>query len=213
MMGPLNTEIRGVIPRTMECIFESIMSKDEGTEYTIQVSYVEIYCERLADLLNPRNQNPRIRERKGRGIFVEGCEQCYVKDSSEVYKLMNIGTANKHMAETKMNATSSRSHCVFLMNLAQKELTTETRKTSKLIMVDLAGSEKVKRTEASGQTLAEAQQINLSLTNLGMVINALTEKQKHIPFRNSKLTRLLSDSLGGNSRTRMICNASPSSTN
>ncbi|GAB5355251.1 hypothetical protein AAMO2058_000189700 [Amorphochlora amoebiformis] len=216
MMGILGTENEGIIPRIVEQIFGTIeteISKEEPeTDFEVQVSYVEIYMEKVKDLLNPKNQNGnlKIRENPKNGIYIQGVTEQWVSNADEVYRVMDIGVGNRAIASTKMNSESSRSHSVFSMKVAQISKRTGSKKVSKVFLVDLAGSEKVRKTEAKGQTLKEATMINRSLSALGNVINALTENKPHIPYRNSKLTRLLSDSLGGNAKTCLILTASPS---
>ncbi|RCI04814.1 hypothetical protein CU098_002774, partial [Rhizopus stolonifer] len=187
MMGSSidDPENKGIIPRIIEQIFESIQMAPANMEFTVKVAYMEIYMERVKDLLAPANDNLPIHEDKVKGVYVKGIKEVYVADTSEVYDVMRIGGDNRVVAYTNMNAE-----------------------------IDLAGSEKVGKTGASGQTLEEAKKINKSLTALGMVINSLTDgKSSHIPYRDSKLTRILQESLGGNSRTTLIINCSPSSYN
>src|SRR5277367_2913515 len=209
-----NDEGRGVIPRIVEQIFASILSSPESIEYTVRVSYMEIYMERIRDLLAPQNDNLPIHEEKNRGVYVKGLLEIYVSSVQEVYEVMRRGGTSRAVAATNMNQESSRSHSIFVITITQKNVETGSAKSGQLFLVDLAGSEKVGKTGASGQTLEEAKKINKSLSALGMVINALTDgKSSHIPYRDSKLTRILQESLGGNSRTTLIINASPSSYN
>lgn len=152
----------------------------------------------------------QIHEEKNRGVYVKGLSDYYVGDQSDVYEIMRQGGLARAVSSTNMNIESSRSHSIFLVTIQQKNTDTGSQKTGNLYLVDLAGSEKVGKTGASGQTLEEAKKINKSLSALGMVINALTDgKSSHIPYRDSKLTRILQESLGGNSRTTLIINASP----
>lgn len=205
---------RGVIPRIVEQIFASIMSSPSTIEYTVRVSYMEIYMERIRDLLAPQNDNLPVHEEKNRGVYVKGLLEIYVSSVQEVYEVMRRGGAARAVAATNMNQESSRSHSIFVITITQKNVETGSAKSGQLFLVDLAGSEKVGKTGASGQTLEEAKKINKSLSALGMVINALTDgKSSHIPYRDSKLTRILQESLGGNSRTTLIINCSPSSYN
>jgi kinesin family protein 5 len=209
-----NDEGRGVIPRIVEQIFASILSSPESIEYTVRVSYMEIYMERIRDLLAPQNDNLPIHEEKNRGVYVKGLLEIYVSSVQEVYEVMRRGGTSRAVAATNMNQESSRSHSIFVITITQKNVETGSAKHGQLFLVDLAGSEKVGKTGASGQTLEEAKKINKSLSALGMVINSLTDgKSSHIPYRDSKLTRILQESLGGNSRTTLIINASPSSYN
>ncbi|KIE02102.1 kinesin, partial [Metarhizium majus ARSEF 297] len=207
-------EGRGVIPRIVEQIFASIMSSPSTIEYTVRVSYMEIYMERIRDLLAPQNDNLPVHEEKNRGVYVKGLLEIYVSSVQEVYEVMRRGGNARAVAATNMNQESSRSHSIFVITITQKNVETGSAKSGQLFLVDLAGSEKVGKTGASGQTLEEAKKINKSLSALGMVINALTDgKSSHIPYRDSKLTRILQESLGGNSRTTLIINCSPSSYN
>ncbi|KAF8846875.1 kinesin-domain-containing protein [Acephala macrosclerotiorum] len=207
-------EGRGVIPRIVEQIFASILASPGTIEYTVRVSYMEIYMERIRDLLAPHNDNLPVHEEKNRGVYVKGLLEIYVSSVQEVYEVMRRGGSARAVASTNMNAESSRSHSIFVITITQKNVETGSAKSGQLFLVDLAGSEKVGKTGASGQTLEEAKKINKSLSALGMVINNLTDgKSSHIPYRDSKLTRILQESLGGNSRTTLIINCSPSSYN
>ncbi|KAF3767810.1 kinesin-domain-containing protein [Cryphonectria parasitica EP155] len=205
---------RGVIPRIVEQIFASIMSSPSTIEYTVRVSYMEIYMERIRDLMAPQNDNLPVHEEKNRGVYVKGLLEIYVSSVQEVFEVMRRGGNARAVAATNMNQESSRSHSIFVITVTQKNVETGSAKSGQLFLVDLAGSEKVGKTGASGQTLEEAKKINKSLSALGMVINSLTDgKSSHVPYRDSKLTRILQESLGGNSRTTLIINCSPSSYN
>lgn len=207
-------EQRGIIPRIVEQMFASILRSPGNIEYTVRVSYMEIYMEKIRDLLAPQNDNLPIHEEKSRGVYVKGLLEIYVSSVQEVYEVMRRGGAARATAATNMNQESSRSHSIFVVTITQKNVETGSAKSGQLFLVDLAGSEKVGKTGASGQTLEEAKKINKSLSALGMVINSLTDgKSTHIPYRDSKLTRILQESLGGNSRTTLIINCSPSSYN
>lgn len=216
MMGSsIDDEVgRGVIPRIVQQIFASIMSSPSTIEYTVRVSYMEIYMERIRDLMAPSNDNLPVHEEKNRGVYVKGLLEIYVSSVDEVYEVMRRGGNARAVAATNMNQESSRSHSIFVITVTQKNVETGSAKSGQLFLVDLAGSEKVGKTGASGQTLEEAKKINKSLSALGMVINSLTDgKSSHVPYRDSKLTRILQESLGGNSRTTLIINCSPSSYN
>ncbi|OAA62511.1 kinesin heavy chain [Niveomyces insectorum RCEF 264] len=216
MMGSSINDVegRGVIPRLVEQIFASILASPATIEYTVRVSYMEIYMERIRDLMAPQNDNLPVHEEKNRGVYVKGLLEIYVSSVQEVYEVMRRGGNARAVAATNMNQESSRSHSIFVITVTQKNVETGSAKSGQLFLVDLAGSEKVGKTGASGQTLEEAKKINKSLSALGMVINALTDgKSSHIPYRDSKLTRILQESLGGNSRTTLIINCSPSSYN
>ena len=207
-------EQRGIIPRIVEQMFRSILQSPNNIEYTVRVSYMEIYMERIRDLLVPQNDNLPVHEEKSRGVYVKGLLEIYVSSEQEVYEVMRRGGNARATAATNMNQESSRSHSIFVITITQKNVETGSAKSGQLFLVDLAGSEKVGKTGASGQTLEEAKKINKSLSALGMVINSLTDgKSTHIPYRDSKLTRILQESLGGNSRTTLIINCSPSSYN
>ena len=216
MMGTSieDDEGKGVTPRIIEQIFSSIMSSPPTIEYTVRVSYMEIYMERIRDLLAPQNDNLPVHEERNRGVYVKGLLEIYVSSVEEVFEVMKRGGNARAVAATNMNQESSRSHSIFVITVTQKNLETGSSKSGQLFLVDLAGSEKVGKTGASGQTLEEAKKINKSLSALGMVINALTDgRSSHVPYRDSKLTRILQESLGGNSRTTLIINCSPSSYN
>ncbi|GAA5966588.1 hypothetical protein JCM8115_006881 [Rhodotorula mucilaginosa] len=213
MMGPNidDPEMKGIIPRITEQVFASIMTSPANLEYLVKVSYMEIYMERIRDLLSPENDNLPVHEDKQRGVYVKNLSEFYVGNSAEVYEIMRQGGSARAVSSTNMNAESSRSHSIFVMTIQARNTETGTQKTGSLFLVDLAGSEKISKTGATGQTLEEAKKINKSLSALGMVINALTDgKSSHVPYRDSKLTRILQESLGGNSRTTLIINCSPS---
>lgn len=207
-------QLKGIIPRITEQIFQSIVESDAHLEYLVKVSYMEIYLEKIRDLLAPQNDNLQVHEEKNKGVYVKNLSDYYVSSAREVYEIMRTGGNARMVSSTNMNAESSRSHSIFLISINQRNTETGAQKTGNLYLVDLAGSEKVGKTGASGQTLEEAKKINKSLSALGMVINALTDsKTKYVPYRDSKLTRILQESLGGNSRTTLIINCSPSSYN
>ncbi|KAK4949814.1 hypothetical protein LTR10_011656 [Elasticomyces elasticus] len=215
MMGDMDdTDKKGITPRIIEQIFDAILVHGSAQiEYTVGISYLEIYMERIRDLLNPVMDNLPINEGP-KGPYVKGLREIYVNTVEEVYTAMHLGQRSRVTASTNMNLESSRSHSIFLVTINQKDVNTGSQKSGMLYLVDLAGSEKVGKTGATGQTLEEAKKINKSLSALGMVINALTDgKSSHVPFRDSKLTRILQESLGGNSRTTLIINCSPSSYN
>jgi len=216
MMGVLGTEMRGIQPRVIEDLFDYIENQPEGCEdeYTVQISMCEIYLEKLRDLFNPINDNLPIKQNAKQGIYIDGAVEQYCATSREVLDAMEAGFFNRATSATKMNAESSRSHCVTILKVT-KRLPDGSAVISKLKMVDLAGSEKTKKTEATGMRLKEAQCINQSLTALSQVLNVLTkgDPTAFVPYRNSKLTRLLEDALGGNSKTSLIVAASPCSFN
>lgn len=202
----------GIVPRIIKDLFEAIKSKKEY-QYTIQVSYVEIYLEKIRDLLNTSNDDLEIRESRFKGLWIEDLTEVYVSSFDDAIKTVRKGELNRTVAATLMNAHSSRSHSLLIINLNQTNIRKQTKTTSRMVFVDLAGSEKVEKTKAEGIVLKQAQATNKSLLNLGIVIRALLDKQSHIPYRDSKLTRLLTDSLGGNSKTHLIVTCSPASYN
>ncbi|KAM3622331.1 uncharacterized protein V6R79_023291 [Siganus canaliculatus] len=204
----------GIIPRISEDIFEHIFAMDENLEFHIKVSYFEIYMDKIRDLLDVTKTNLSVHEDKYRVPYVKGCTERFVTSPEEVMDVIDEGKANRHVAVTNMNEHSSRSHSIFLINIKQEHVETEQKLSGKLYLVDLAGSEKVSKTGAEGALLDEAKNINKSLSALGNVISALAEGTKsHVPYRDSKMTRILQDSLGGNCRTTMFICCSPSSYN
>uniref|UniRef100_A0AAR2J146 Kinesin-like protein n=1 Tax=Pygocentrus nattereri TaxID=42514 RepID=A0AAR2J146_PYGNA len=204
----------GIIPRIAEDIFNHIFSMDENLEFHIKVSYFEIYMEKIRDLLDVTKTNLSVHEDKNRVPFVKGCTERFVSSPEEVMDVIDEGKSNRHVAVTNMNEHSSRSHSIFLINIKQENVETEQKLSGKLYLVDLAGSEKVSKTGAAGAVLDEAKNINKSLSALGNVISALAEGTKtHVPYRDSKMTRILQDSLGGNCRTTMFICCSPSGFN
>ncbi|EEH15777.2 hypothetical protein PABG_05864 [Paracoccidioides brasiliensis Pb03] len=216
----------GLIPRTCEDLFQRIESSESpNISYNVRVSYFEVYNEHVRDLLVPRTDTPyylKIRESPTDGPYVKDLTDVPVRSFAEILRLMRRGDASRTVASTKMNDTSSRSHAVFTIMLKQihHDLSTDetTERTARIRLVDLAGSERAKATEATGQRLREGSNINKSLTTLGRVIAALADnkpgrirKNKEIvPYRDSILTWLLKDSLGGNSKTAMIACIAPS---
>ncbi|OMJ87327.1 hypothetical protein SteCoe_11015 [Stentor coeruleus] len=201
----------GIIPRMVTTVFDKISEAEDCIEFSVKLSYCEIYLEKIKDLLDTSKTNLKIHEDRARGVYIEGLTEQYVTCDEEVYDLMTIGTDNREVAYTNMNAGSSRSHSLFLLTVGQTNSKDLSAKTGKLYLIDLAGSEKVSKTGAAGKRLEEAKNINKSLTVLGQVIYSLTDgKSSHIPYRNSKLTRVLQDSLGGNSKTCLIVTCSPS---
>lgn len=204
----------GIIPRIVSDIFTHIYSMDQNLEFIIKVSYFEIYMDKIRDLLDVTKINLSVHEDKNRVPFVKGATERFVGKPEEVFDVIEEGKSNRHIAVTNMNEHSSRSHSVFLINVKQENLENEKKLSGKLYLVDLAGSEKVSKTGAEGTVLDEAKNINKSLSALGNVISALADGNKtHIPYRDSKLTRILQESLGGNARTTIIICASPASFN
>ncbi|XP_064182755.1 kinesin heavy chain [Anguilla rostrata] len=212
MEGKLHdSHLMGIIPRIARDIFDHIYSMDENLEFHIKVSYFEIYLDKIRDLLDVSKTNLAVHEDKNRVPYVKGCTERFVSSPEEVMDVIDEGKANRHVAVTNMNEHSSRSHSIFLISIKQENVETEKKLSGKLYLVDLAGSEKVSKTGAEGAVLDEAKNINKSLSALGNVISALAEGTKsHVPYRDSKMTRILQDSLGGNCRTTIIICCSPS---
>ncbi|KAI0407730.1 kinesin heavy chain [Xylaria palmicola] len=219
----------GIIPKICQDMFERInhLQQDKNTRCTVEVSYLEIYNERVRDLLNPSTKgNLKVREHPSTGPYVEDLAKLVVGSFQEIENLMDEGNKARTVAATNMNETSSRSHAVFTLILTQKTFDTDTKmeleKQAKISLVDLAGSERATSTGATGARLKEGAEINRSLSTLGRVIAALadlsTGKKKKgaggtVPYRDSVLTWLLKDSLGGNSMTAMIAAISPADIN
>nr|XP_026253712.1 kinesin-like protein KIF1B isoform X4 [Urocitellus parryii] len=225
MMGKQEESQAGIIPQLCEELFEKINDNcNEEMSYSVEVSYMEIYCERVRDLLNPKNKgNLRVREHPLLGPYVEDLSKLAVTSYTDIADLMDAGNKARTVAATNMNETSSRSHAVFTIVFTQKKHDSETNlsteKVSKISLVDLAGSERADSTGAKGTRLKEGANINKSLTTLGKVISALAEVSKKkkktdfIPYRDSVLTWLLRENLGGNSRTAMVAALSPADIN
>lgn len=233
MMG--TGEQPGLIPRTCQGLFERIENEQNSSiTYNVHVSYFEIYNEHVKDLLTPKTNPPtylKIRESKADGVYVQNLTDEPVKCYEDIQRLMKIGDLNRTTAATKMNDTSSRSHAVFTLTLKQiqHDLSSDStiERLARMRLVDLAGSERANRTEATGQRLREGANINQSLTTLGRVIAALADPKRNkpargagaqntpkrraevVPYRDSVLTWLLKDSLGGNSKTAMVACISP----
>ncbi|XP_029436643.1 kinesin-like protein KIF1C isoform X2 [Rhinatrema bivittatum] len=225
MMGKQEKDQQGIIPRLCEDLFARISeNKCTDLSFSVEVSYMEIYCERVRDLLNPKSKgNLRVREHPIMGPYVEDLSKLAVTSFDDIADLMDCGNKARTVAATNMNETSSRSHAVFTIVFTQKrhdEMTSlDTEKVSKISLVDLAGSERADSSGAKGVRLKEGANINKSLTTLGKVISALAEvqnkkkKSEFIPYRDSVLTWLLKENLGGNSRTAMIAALSPADIN
>ena len=197
-------EWKGIIPRGFDHVITAIQTS-ENRKYVVRASFIEIYNEDIYDLLDKKGDVKKdLKESKDRGVFIKDLKTVPVKSVDEMFQLPDYGNSNRSVAKTNMNATSSRSHALFSVHI--ESLEGDKVKASKLNFVDLAGSERQGKTGATGDTLKEGAKINLSLTALGNVINALVDGKKggHIPYRDSKLTRLLQDSLGGNTKTLMI---------
>ncbi len=216
MQGVLeDPELEGITPRLARYLFEQITKlSSEKVEYVIKASIIEIYNEKIKDLIDVTKVNLQVREDKVKGIYIESLSEYIVDSAGKVLNLIKKGMNNRSVNATNMNEQSSRSHCIVVLNIIQNNLKDLSAKAGKLYLVDLAGSEKISKTGATGVVLDEAKMINKSLTNLGHVINSLTDgKNSHVPYRDSKLTRVLQESLGGNSRTCLIITCSPSAFN
>uniref|UniRef100_A0A4W3I2C2 plus-end-directed kinesin ATPase n=1 Tax=Callorhinchus milii TaxID=7868 RepID=A0A4W3I2C2_CALMI len=231
MMGKQEKEQQGIIPQLCEDLFARINDRSNANlSFSVEVSYMEIYCERVRDLLNPKTKgNLRVREHPILGPYVEDLSKLAVTSFNDISDLMDSGNKARTVAATNMNETSSRSHAVFNIIFTQKtddsNADTSTEKVSKISLVDLAGSERADSTGAKGTRLKEGANINKSLTTLGKVISALADvdsgsnknkkkkKSDFIPYRDSVLTWLLRENLGGNSRTAMVAALSPADIN
>ncbi|KAL0583560.1 hypothetical protein ABG067_006478, partial [Albugo candida] len=205
------TEHNGIVPRTAEELFNCIHNADANLEIITKLSYAEIYMEQVSDLLNPTKTRVKlqIRENKRGDFFIENVVEMSVKSPQEFMDYVMKGNNKRAIAAIKMNKRSSRSHTILMVTVPQRHVETQVVKSGNLYLVDLAGSEMVRKTEAVGRRLEEAKMINRSLSTLGIVNNNLTNpNMSHVPVRDSKLTRILHDSLGGNSRTTLIVNIS-----
>lgn len=238
-MGILETvrdEHAGIIPRAMSQIFDHVLQHQRDTEIIVTMSFLQLYRETIQDLLAPAassgpasDDNLAIREDPSKGFYVEGL-QCYmVRSYEEAEALLNLGLENRAIAPTLMNVTSSRSHTVLTINMEQRGATADSGSASqfsskkmshvrtmrsKLLLVDLAGSERVRKTVSKGTRLEEAKSINTSLSALGNVIAALAEANvAHVPYRDSKLTKILHDSLGGTASTALVAAIGPAQSN
>ncbi|KAF3632786.1 Kinesin-1-like protein PSS1 [Capsicum annuum] len=242
---------KGLLQRVVDGLFDAIVNSEKPSKYTIKLSMVEIYMEKvrfeslslvpeeisrfisiaitqhrfihkhafklsisLRDLFDLSKDNIQIKESKVHGIILNGATEVAISNSTEALQSLSSGIANRAVGETQMNMSSSRSHCLYIFTVQQDFAKDKRTKFGKLILADLAGSEKVEKTGAEGKILEEAKTINQSLTALGKVINAMTSctpgKPTHIPYRDSKLTRILQDALGGCSQTALLCCCSPS---
>jgi hypothetical protein len=214
MFGPaddftfLETDRRGIVPRAAQHVFSHIDSGTDAAEFVLRCSLFEVYREQLRDLIDPTSPNLRIKETPRQGVYVEGLAQEFVVCEDDVVRILRTGSRLRAVAATSLNQRSSRSHVIFSLTCEQR-LGDGTEKIAKLNLVDLAGSEKVWKSSSSGVTLEEAKKINWSLSALGNVINALAAHQGHVPYRNSKLTRILQETLGGNFKTALVTTCSP----
>ena len=212
MQGEIgNEKTKGIIPRMIKHVFDYIHEQNSSSEFMLKVSMIEIYQEKIRDLLDISRVNLPIRQDSIKGIYVDGCSERYVGCPRDVLNALELGANNRVQAATNMNEHSSRSHSIFILTINQTNKKEGFSKIGKLYLVDLAGSEKISKSGVTGFNLIEAEKINLSLTTLGRVIYNLTDgKSQHVPYRESKLTRVLQESLGGNSKTCLIITCSPS---
>jgi len=220
MMGP-NTQDsqQGIVPRAAQQIFDRIAGAGpevvdafpDDTEFTLRCSFLEVYREQMRDLLSPANQKLQVKELPQRGLWVDGLSREYVTCKAEVLSILRAGSRARSVARTRLNQHSSRSHAIFVLHVEQRSTGADgatTERLGKLTLVDLAGSEKVSKSECVGETLEEAKKINWSLSALGKVIDSLAEQRPHVPYRDSRLTRVLQEALGGNCRTTLLVAAS-----
>ncbi|GLI58618.1 hypothetical protein VaNZ11_000353 [Volvox africanus] len=218
MEGQPTPELQGIIPNCFDHIFE-IVNGSSGRQWMVRASYLEIYNEEVRDLLSKDSKNKlELKEHKDSGVYVKGLNAFVVKGVPELKNVLEVGRKNRSVGATLMNQDSSRSHSIFTITIESIEQTKAQPeghiKVGKLNLVDLAGSERQSKTGATGDRLKEATKINLSLSALGNVISALVDsKSGHVPYRDSKLTRLLMDSLGGNTKTIMCANMGPADWN
>ncbi|XP_036825601.1 kinesin-like protein KIF3A isoform X6 [Oncorhynchus mykiss] len=211
-------ELRGIIPNSFAHVFGHIAKAEGDTRFLVRVSYLEIYNEEVRDLLGKdQMQRLEVKERPDVGVYIKDLSGYVVNNADDMDRIMTMGHKNRSVGSTNMNEHSSRSHAIFTITIecSEKGMDGDQHvRMGKLHLVDLAGSERQGKTGATGQRLKEATKINLSLSTLGNVISALVDgKSTHVPYRNSKLTRLLQDSLGGNSKTMMCANIGPADYN
>ncbi|KAK1946647.1 Kinesin-related protein 3 [Phytophthora citrophthora] len=228
MVGPgdlVHGDQRGLIPRALEDIFDQAEKTRSRVKTTIAISYVQIYCERIFDLLEPETSpsNILVREDADRGVYLDGAAAVYVANVEDCLNLMERGNTNRAVSSTEMNAHSSRSHAILILRVERKEFASTSSnqpviRLSNLYLVDLAGSERVKKAKVYGRHISELKAINLSLSALGNCISALSKQSQqsqtsyHVPYRDSKLTRLLQSSLGGNAKTALVVTITPAVT-
>eukprot|EP00698_Gefionella_okellyi_P001289 TRINITY_DN1121_c0_g1_i2.p1 TRINITY_DN1121_c0_g1~~TRINITY_DN1121_c0_g1_i2.p1 ORF type:complete len:366 (-),score=52.91 TRINITY_DN1121_c0_g1_i2:1060-2157(-) len=205
----------GIIPRALRMLFDRIENAEERFEYSVKLTYLQIYMDTIQDLLQPERVKLLVREGTN-GIYVENLSEHRVRSAGDVLALLELGEAAKMFAQTRLNQHSSRSHCVLTVSVERRDKQDPARVlTGRFTMVDLAGSERAAKTRPEGIALSEAKAINLSLTSLGNVIAALSTRpvSQHIPWRDSKLTRILQDSLNGNARIALVINVAPDDPN
>eukprot|EP00659_Diplonema_papillatum_P006273 gene6273-9616_t len=219
MTGPVpaREETQGVIPRSFVYIFDHIRERKKATAaYHVTCSFLELYNGKIRDLLAKQQTSLQIKENKDKTFFVNGLTQPDIKSEQDLLHYMEEGNVRRQVAATELNTDSSRSHSIFSVLIQTVETHEDgecSTVTSKLNLVDLAGSERQSKTRASGDTLKEGCNINLSLSTLGTVIDTIVKGKGHVPFRSSPLTMLLKDSLGGNSKTCMFANINSADSN
>lgn len=213
---PKDPTHKGIMPRSFDTVFKSIEC-DSKCQYLVRASYLEIYNEEIRDLLSKNGQNKLELKEKDGTVYVKDLSTFVVKSPEDMMEVFNEGTVNRHVRATNMNDTSSRSHSIFTITIESSQIGPDGKshiKVGKLNIVDLAGSERLDKTGAQGEGAKEGIKINLSLSTLCHVISSLTDpKCTFVPYRDSKLTRLLQDSLGGNTKTCMIANIGPADYN
>lgn len=227
MFGPSGQhppDLQGLVPRAAQQVFAHMAAGFGTTEnlgegagpelgsnapvYTVECNFLEVYCEQMRDLLKPGNNRLQVKELPQGGLCVDGLTHKVVNDTNEVLQVIRTGLKQRAAAYTRLNQHSSRSHAIFTLHVWQRA-PDGTERHGKLTLVDLAGSEKVHKSGSAGEMLEEAKKINSSLSALGNVIDALADQRPHVPYRDSRLTRILEDSLGGNCRTTLIVGCSP----
>ena len=233
MVGDFNNKSRsGIIPRSISYIYKEmnrIISEEGGnnSKFSLSLSFIQIYLESIQDLLDPDSKEIKLREDPDKGVYLEGVQWVRCSSPEECAEIFHMGERNRATESTRMNAHSSRSHAILIIRIERSiQVSTKTKvknikqatdriiTCSHLYLVDLAGSERVKKTGATNMRIEEAKKINVSLLALGNVISALSDpKSTHISYRDSKLTRLLQESLGGNAKTSLIVTVSPSTYN
>jgi kinesin family protein 5 len=207
----LESSRTGIVPRATTYLFDLLTERVTNSKktYSVKCSFIELYNDQVRDLLDASRRNLKVRETPSAGVWIEDVTEETVHNTQDVFNLIYAGLEFRAMSTTMMNESSSRSHCIFTFNINQVSLEDSTTVISKLNLVDLAGSERVNRSGATGLTLTEAKNINQSLSCLGNCILALTKKTPHVPYRESKLTHILKESIGGNCKTFLVITLSP----
>ncbi|CAK4773757.1 unnamed protein product [Aphanomyces euteiches] len=205
---------QGLIGRLVHDLYRQIAEQQsDQVSFELSASFMEIYMEQINDLLHPASKNLKVRENTDKGVYVDDLLAVRAPTKDQMLKLVERGNTNRVVGSTRMNNDSSRSHTVLMIQMVQQDVVAGSEKRATMYIVDLAGSEMVNKTLATGKTLNEAKAINKSLSALSNVIKALVDEKKHIPFRDSKLTRILQDSLGGHAKTCLIVTVSSSTYN